>query len=160
MYPAMKQRGQSLIEVTIGIVVLCGVMIVLFDLAVLLYGVQSNERVCQNATRAAASGDPKEVQFRAQTAIDLATQHAGSAMVSPPQLVLPIAVKIDTYPQPEFDIAANKQVNPGGPVEGTVTVTTQVTIRPLVIYRLYGAGPNLVFKARRTFPICYVVPGS
>jgi hypothetical protein len=52
-----RRNGQSLIEVTVGIVIFVPIFLVLFDLSVILFAVQQNESVCRNAVQIICGSD-------------------------------------------------------------------------------------------------------
>lgn len=152
--------GQSLIEVTAGLIVLVPVVIVLIDLSVILLGVQTNDANCRNAARAAAEGDPAEASFRAQAVMNRSNLQANQPLISGSRLILPVEVKISSRPLTEPDIATGKQMNTGGPVTGTATVTTEVEIRPFIVHMMYGGKSPLKFTSRQSFPMSYVAPAN
>lgn len=152
--------GQSLIEVTVGIIVLVPVVICLIDLAVILLGVQTNDANCRNAARAAASGDPSEATFRAQTVMARSSMQANPPLISGSKLSTTVDVKVISQPITEPDIATGKQISPGGPITGTATVTSEVQIRPFVVHMVYGGKLPLTFTSKQSFPISYVAPAK
>jgi hypothetical protein len=48
----------------------------------------------------------------------------------------------------------------GGPVSGTVTVTTEVDIRPFIVYLVYTGSSPLHFQSVQTYPFTYTVPNQ
>jgi hypothetical protein len=56
------------------------------------------------------------------------------------------------------DIAALKPY--GGPVNGTVTVVTQVDVKPFVVHLIYAGGPAIVFRSSQAYPFTFVVPNT
>jgi Flp pilus assembly protein TadG len=152
-----RNSGQSLIEVTVGIIVLVMVALVLIDLAVILFGVQLNDANCRNAAGAAAEGNPAEAASRAATVIDHANARANAPIISHFHLVLPVETKIVNQPKSQIDVTSGTQVNPGGAVTGTVGVTTEVEVRPFLVHYLVGGKSPLTFKAHQSAPINYVV---
>jgi hypothetical protein len=155
---AKKPAGQSLIEVTVGIVVLIPAILVLLDLAMILYGVQLNESTCRNAVRAAASGDPEESKYRAQAVIDRVNERTYGHLVSEYKLVMPVETKIVNQPAMEKDPDSGRPVCTGGPITGFIGITTEVEIKPFIVHLVYGGQSPLKFRARQTFPISYIVP--
>lgn len=154
---AIRQtKASSFIELCTGIAIIVPVIIVLFDCAILIMGVEANDSNCRMAARAAAAGPPEEAQIRAATVIG--DKNSAIGMVSNSQLVDPVAVEVLSQPESEKDIAKEKEFCLGGPVIGSTTVTTQVQIRPFLVHKLYGGISPLTFKATHTFPISYIVP--
>lgn len=154
----MKERGQSLIEVASGLVVLMPVLMLLIDLAVIMYGVQLNNSACHNAVQAAASGPPAEAYYRARAVIDLVNSRNAGTLVSNFAIKGSVEPKIESAPASYLDPFTGKMVNPGGLVVGTATVTTTVEIRPFVIYHIYGGKLPLIFTSSQSFPLRYVMP--
>lgn len=155
-----RKSGQSLIEVTIGIAVLVPVTLILVDLSVVLWGVQANVLTCRSAARSAASGDPEAATERAQVVIDRVDGRGPATMVSNSVLALPVEVNVVSKPMPQRDPSTEKEVNPGGPVNGSVTVTTEVEIRPFLLHSFFAKSKALTFMAKQTCPITYVMSPS
>lgn len=156
----MRRSGQSLIEVTAGLVVLVPVLLVLVDLAVIMYGVQLNDTACHNAAQAAAAGEPAEAQYRVQTVLNQVNSRTAGELVSHFALDAPVEFKIEAAPIPYRDPMTGMTVNPGGVITGTATVITTVEVRPFIVYRVYGGRLPLKFSCRQCIPIRYVVPMS
>jgi hypothetical protein len=154
-----NRSAQSIIEVTVGIVVLVPVALVLLDLAVILYGVQLNDSACRNAVQAAASGDPTHAMPRAQAVLDR-TNARTSGMVSNFHLVAPIDTVIVSEPVGEMDDVSGRPTPGAGPVVGTMSATTEVDIKPFAVHGIYGGKSPLKFQCTQTFPISYVRPPS
>jgi hypothetical protein len=157
MNNTMRKTGQSLIEVLVGITVLIPVALLMLDLTMIVWAVQSNDVLCRSAARAAANGNPAQATSRAQTVIDRARAGSLGRMISNFLLVSPVETKITGSPKSEIDVALEKQVNPGGPVSGSTTVTTEVEVKPFMVHMFYGK-TSLRFRAQQTFPISYVMP--
>jgi hypothetical protein len=145
------KRGSSFIELATGLLVIIPIVLVIFDLCVIVMGVQINDSTCREAARVAASGNPLQAQSRAQTIIDRANSRA-SGMVS--NFVLANFTSTVTAQ----DVAALGTY--GGPVKGTVTVETDVSIRPLVVELVYTGKSPLHFRSQQSFPFTYVVPNT
>jgi hypothetical protein len=155
--PVVNNRGQSLIEVTIGIVVLVPVLLFLTDFIFVLWGVQANDLVCRDAARAAAFGDPVDATARAQAVVE-STADRQSLLVSPSILIPPVDVQVSHEPVVQFDPISHREFSPGGPVTGTVTAVTEIEIRPFVM-RIFTANTRkLTFRSHQKFPITYVSP--
>ncbi|HEY9711973.1 MAG TPA: hypothetical protein V6C72_00810 [Chroococcales cyanobacterium] len=145
-----KGRGQSIVELCVGIIVLIPIVLVVFDLAVIVIGVQINDSTCREAARIAASGQPTAVDAnqRAQAVIDRANNRS-KGMLSNFKLVSVTLNNINGA-----QLAQAQQY--GGAVSGTVTVQTQVQIRPFVVSYVYNGSGPMVFGAKQTFPFTYV----
>lgn len=145
-----NNRGQSIIELVCGLIILVPLTLVLFDLAAIVLCVQTNDSTCRDAARAAASGPPDtSMQSRAQAVVARANNRTGGVMVSNYKLINvnssagTISNVIQTY---------------GGAVSGTVTVTTSVDVRPFIVSIVYSGGQPLTFQSKQTFPFTYVYP--
>jgi hypothetical protein len=156
----MSKSGQSLIEVTVGLVIFVPVLLVLIDLSTIFLGVQANDNTCRNAVQAAASGDPAQATARAMTVVTRSNQRGSGPIVSHFNLVQPVEVQITNRPATEFDPLSEKQKNTGGAVTGTATVTTEVDIKPFVVQVVYGGKSPLKFRARKSFPISFIQPAG
>jgi len=146
-----KRKGQSLIELAVGLMALIPIVLVIFDLAVIVIGVQINDSTCREAARVAASGDPTDAQARAAAVVARANQRA-QGMLS--NFVL---VNVNNT----VTAAQMQALQPyGGPVQGTVTVQTEVDIRPFVVQFAYSGKSPLTFLSQQSFPFTYVVPNN
>ena len=123
-----------------------------------MWGVESNDAICLKAAHAAACGSPDEPAQRAQTIIDNAGTHSNKAVVSSSHLILPPTVHVTSQPVPQFDPVSGKVVNPGGTVSGTVSVVTEVEVRPFILRKFFQSGHRFTFQSKHTIPITYVVP--
>lgn len=148
---ARKIYGQSAVELCAGLIVLVPVILVLFDLAVIVLGVQLNDATCREAARVAALGDPTTCKERALAVINHANNQ-GSSLLSNFQLI-----KCNSTVTAE-QIASMKPF--GGAVAGTVSITTQVDIKPFVVYLVFTGTSPLHFQSVQTYPFTYTVPNS
>jgi hypothetical protein len=147
----LRKSGQSTVELVCGLFIIVPLVLVLFDLAVIVIGVQVNDQTCRQAARAAASGDPASAQQRAQAVVARANQQ-GSSMLSNFTLTTPLVFN------PASAIADAAALVPyGGTVSGTVTVDTVVDIRPFIVPYVYNGGAPLRFRSSQTFPFTHVV---
>lgn len=156
-YRSARSRGQSTVELCAGLIILVPLVLVLFDLAVIVIGVQVNDQTCRQAARAASSGDPATARQRADAIIARANQQ-GSSMLSNftlDQFIFnPGTVLTDT------DALRASNGGFGGTVSGTITVETTVEIRPFIVPQVYSGGAPLTFRASQTFPFTYLVPNE
>jgi len=146
-----RRKGQSIVELAVGLMALIPIVLVIFDLAVIVIGVQVNDSTCREAARVAASGDPNDAQARAAAVVARANQRA-SGMLS--NFVL---VNVNNTVTAQQMLALQPY---GGPVQGTVTVQTEVDIRPFVVQYAYAGKSPLTFRSQQSFPFTYVVPNK
>jgi Flp pilus assembly protein TadG len=149
----MRQRGQSLVELGAGLLVIIPMILVILDMAVLVIAVQTNDNACREAARIAASGDPSSATIRAESVVARANTTA-HGIVSNFRLV-----KVDLAPPGVVGQVAALQPY-GGTITGTVTVSTEVDVRPFVVQWVYSGGAPLTFLSRQSFPFTYVVPNT
>ena len=147
----LRNRGQSLVELVVGIAVLIPIMLVIFDLAVIVIAVQMNDSTCREAARVAASGSPSDVQQRALAIVSRANVRA-SAMMSNFTLVS----YSNTAPTNYMSTIGQF----GGPINGTVTIQTQVDVKPFIVQWAYAGVSPLKFRSQQTFPFTYVMPNT
>ncbi|CAN5590230.1 hypothetical protein BH11CYA1_BH11CYA1_40450 [soil metagenome] len=152
-----RREGASLVEVTVGSVVLFFVVIILVDLGLLIYGVSLNDAVCRDAARKSASGNPINAEQRALLFVDQMNSR-NSGFVSHFRLVPPVKAEITSQPKLRRNPENDQLVNPGGLVTGSVTVTTEVEIKPLALQFVLGRNSPLRFQSKQSFPISYVQP--
>lgn len=147
------RRGQSLVELCVGLLVLVPIILIFFDLAVIVIGVQVNDQTCKQAARAASSGDPASASQRAQAIVARANQQ-GSSMLSNFSLTGVIF-------NPATVVADAAALVPyGGTISGTVTVNTTVDIRPFLVPYVYSGGAPLTFRSSQAYPFTFVVPNT
>lgn len=144
-------HGSSLIELVLGLIALIPVVLVIFDLSVIAIAVQVNDSTCREAARAAATGNPLDAQTRAQTIINRANTNQ-SMLCSNFMLVSALST---VTPQ---DIAALGTF--GGPVTGTVTVKTDVQVRPFIVQYAFTGKSPLHFQSQQSFPFTFQVPNT
>ncbi|HNA74249.1 MAG TPA: hypothetical protein PKW73_12970, partial [Candidatus Obscuribacter sp.] len=113
-----------------GLIILVPIVLVLFDLAVIVLGVQINDSTCREAARVASIGDPTDCDKRARAVVARANAQ-GSSMLSNFQMFS------CTSTVTPAQVNAMK-LNFGGPVSGTVTVVTRVDIHPFVVHYAYS----------------------
>lgn len=151
---AKRKYGQSSVELVAGLFILVPIVLVLFDLAVIVIGVQVNDQTCRQAARAAASGAPDTAEQRAEAIVTRANSQ-GSSMLSNFTLIKPLIFNPTDVIQQADDLDPY-----GGTVTGTVTVQTEVQVTPFIVPYVYSGGAPLVFRSSQTFPFTYVVPNS
>jgi hypothetical protein len=156
--PQARTTGQSLIELVVGLLALIPIVLAILDLAVIVIAVQMNDSTCREAARVAASGPPdtQDIQQRSGAIIARANQR-GIGMMSNFQLISATSTASSSYlngPQ------INNGQTFGGPVNGTVTVVTEVDVRPFIVQWCYSGVTPLRFRSSQTFPITYVIPNT
>jgi hypothetical protein len=131
--------------------VLVPIILVLFDLSVIVLGVQLNDATCREAARVAALGDPSTCSTRAQAVINRANNQ-GSSMLSNFQMLSCNST---------ITAAQIASMQPfGGPLSGQVSVTTEVDIKPFVVHLVYTGSSPLHFQSVQIYPYTYTVPNS
>lgn len=145
-----KKRGQSIIELAVGLMALIPIILVVFDLAIIVIGVQINDSTCREAARVAASGAPADVDARAKAVVARANQRS--------QGMLSNFVLISDKANVVSDLTTLQKY--GGPVQGTVVVETEVDIKPFVVQFAYNGQSPLKFRSRQSFPFTYVFPNQ
>lgn len=160
-YSASRQTSaQSLVEVTVGVVVLIVVVIFLIDLALLIYAVSLNDMVCRDAAQQAASGDPSDAEARALTSIENRKRRQADSFRSAFRLIPPVKAEITGQPGVRIDAQTDEPKQLGGMVTGTVSVTTEVETQPFVVHLVLGKKPPLSFRSTAVVPIKFVRPAQ
>ncbi len=154
---ARQSAAVSLVEATIGVVVIVLVAIILVDLSMLLYAVALNDSVCRDAARKAAAGDPANAEQRAQTVVDQARQNGKALNI---RLVSPVETEVVSQPRLRRDPETDALINPGGLVTGTVILTTEMEMTPLALHFFLIQQPPLKFRSKQSSPISYVIPAN
>jgi hypothetical protein len=150
-----RKRGQSIIELAVGLMALIPIVLVVFDLAVIVIGVQINDSTCREAARVAASGNPVDANARAAAVVARANQRATGMLSNFVLVSVTNTADMAALTDPNSNI--NKY---GGPVQGTVTVQTEVDIKPFVVQYAYNGKSPLKFRSQQSFPFTYVVPNT
>src|SRR5262249_36644558 len=145
--------GEGIIELAVGLIVLLPVLLMIFDLVVVAITVQINDSTAREAARVASQGDPKQATQRAQAIVARANKQV-SGLMSNFQLV-----SVTFNPA---DILAQEDAmgTYGGLLKGSVTVETQVDVRPFVVQYAYGGKSPIQFHSKQTFPLSYAVPNT
>jgi Flp pilus assembly protein TadG len=146
-----RKRGQSLVELVVGIAVLIPVMLLIFDLAVIVIAVQMNDSTCREAARVAASGSPSDVQQRANAIISRANVRATGMMSN-----FTLVSYSNTAPANYMSTIGQF----GGPINGTVTIQTEVDVKPFIVQWAYNGISPLKFRSQQSFPFTYVMPNT
>jgi hypothetical protein len=154
-----RKSGHSLLEACFGLIVIYGIGVVIVDLAMGIYAVSLNDSTCRNAASFAAAGDPKQADRRVSLIIDQSTNKFGE-LITAPTVVQPLDIKITSQPVNRRDPDTDKLINPGGLVTGTVTVKTQIEVRPFAVDMLLRQYKVLTFQSCHSSPIHYVMPPS
>lgn len=160
-----RKRGQSIIELCVGLTVLVPIVLLVFDLAVIVMAVQINDSTCREAARVAASGNLGDLSINSLATSDLYKRANAVVLRANTQsagILSNFALFALTTNPPEASIKATilSLGNTGGPVTGTVSVTTTVEVRPFLVKYAYNGGAPLVFQSRQSFPFTYVVPNT
>ncbi|MDR3615095.1 MAG: hypothetical protein P4L53_16160 [Candidatus Obscuribacterales bacterium] len=143
-----RGSGSSFVELAIGMSALVPIAIALIDLCVMIVGVQTNDAVCRESARVAGKADPRDAQTLVGSIVDQANLRA------PYRSTFKVLAVQSTIG--ERDIKALQPV--GGPVSGTMTVETEVGIQTNMVHMFYGGKSPMIFHAKQTFPITYIVP--
>jgi hypothetical protein len=149
----MRKRGQSLIELGMGLMIFIPIVLLLIDLAFLVIATQTNSNTCREAARIAASGDPASARQRVMSVLERANKTNGGMLDNFRMTALDISPS-DIASQ----IIALKPY--GGTISGTVTVSCDVDVHPFIVQWAYSGGKPITFRATQSFPFTYVVPNT
>jgi len=144
-----RAKGQSIIEFAIATTVLIPVGFLFIDAIMIACAVQVNDRTCSEAARLASAGDPaltfaRAQQIVAQTVIEKHSPYALRLIAAETTVKDSQLAALSPY---------------GGQVSGTVKVTTEIAIKPLVLSWLTGSRlDQLRFQTNQSFPCTYMVP--
>lgn len=148
MSASISNKGQGIVELVAGIIVVVPIVLLLVDLGSLVIGVTSGDNVCREAARLASIGDPSQVQQRAQQVINEANASKGGIIVN------------YTLNQAA---AQNVQIPPaasGGVVQGNVSVDSSITVAPPFILKAMAGNGSFVFSSHQSFPITFTIKQS
>jgi Flp pilus assembly protein TadG len=145
-----SKKGNVSIEFIIGLAVLIPVIFIGTDLAAVVVGAQFNDATCDEAARVAAAGPPSQASSRAGIVISRAAVVNSSFGSSLTMIGSPtVNISGPTAAQ----LAAS-----GGPVIGTVSVTTQVLVKTAFLSLLLGQN-YITLTSTRLEPFTYSYPG-
>jgi len=138
-----------MIEMCAGLIILLPVIFTVFDLAVIVMALQTNDSACREAARLAATGDPLLANDRASAAVARANENNS-------QLANNFSLVSCILSVPKAQLTALSAS--GGQANGSVTVITQVDIYPFIVHWAYGGVKPLQFGSQETFPFSYTYP--
>jgi len=138
-----------MIELCVGLIVLLPVIFTVFDLAVIVIALSTNDSACREAARLAATGDPLLARKRADAAVARANENNS-------QLANNFAVVSCVLTVPNAQLVSLAAT--GGQAVGSVTVTTQVDIYPFIVHWAYAGIKPLTFASQETYPFSYTYP--
>ena len=145
-----RKKGQSLIEFVMATTLVIPVLLLFIDSFLMFYGMQLNQSICTEAVRSAACGDPRYVLLRAFRIVSNApVNKQGTFKMS--------LVAAGTSVR-KSDLESLEPY--GGPVSGTVDVTTAVEVRPLLLGWFLGNHKSLRLQTSEEMPCMYVVPNA
>jgi Flp pilus assembly protein TadG len=142
-------NGASMIEMCVGLIVLLPVIFTVFDLAVIILALGTNDSACREAARLASTGDPLLASQRAGAAVARANEN-NSKLANNFALVSCVL----TIPNAQLTALAAA----GGQANGSVTVITQVDIYPFIVHWAYAGIKPLTFASQETYPFSYTYP--
>ena len=157
-----RSNGQSLLELSVGLTVAVPIMLLLIDCAMIALGAGTNDAVCRDAARAAASGPPGQLIASANRTVPGAeppNQRAVAVIKRVYQSNLPMKLR-ETVNVVESVNGPVPAAPLGGPVSGKVAVQTTVDIYPPFLVGAYLGAGGLEFKSRHSYPYTYVVPNT
>ncbi len=153
------QRAQSMAELAAGLAVAFPVLLCVIDLGYIAMGASSNDSVCREAAAAAASGPPSTT-----TAPSTHTLNAGQSgydlAVSVIKVHQPTKLPAQVSEQPTVSEQLNDVPPPeqGGSVDGEISVTTTVLIKPPFLLGAYFGSNGVTLSSKHVAPFTYVVP--
>jgi hypothetical protein len=126
------------------------IVLLFIDSFFILYALQLNDMACMESARLAASGDPRLAFVRAEQVVD------GSIAHNHGPFSLQLLEARSTVDNSELAGLALY----GGLVSGEIDVTTEITVRPLVLQWFLGGEKCLRFQATHELPCTYVLPSA
>jgi hypothetical protein len=146
----VNSKGSLSVELVAGLVVVVFIALCIIDLTGLACAAQYNFVVCTEAAQVAASGPPDQADLRASAVVNRSGGTNNSLVVW--KLVMP--------QPPQVSLAGstiNQLEQSGGPVVGTVIVSTKIDVNMRVLGPLLGQD-TVTLVANRTFPFTYCYP--
>lgn len=145
-----RLAGQSFVELCVGLICLIPIILVLIDLAIIVIAQQLNDTLCRDAARIAAGGAPELIATRAQRVLDEGFK-GGEGYITSITLVS-AAANIPAGGDPGITSIY------GGPIQGTVSVETDMLVKiPASVPPL----PQTVnLHSKNVFPITFNRPNT
>ena len=151
MVPGRNQQAVTLLEMLMGLMVAVPLVLLFIDLILITMAVQVNDAAAVECVRIAASGDPNSAALRVNTIMARINKNTGG-------FVSGLTLGSLTF-TPSTLLATEATMIPnGGTVQGSVTVVTKVTVKPMMV-SAFSNGP-LVFSSSQSCPVTYVVPNT
>jgi len=143
--------GSAIIEFSAALLIVVPMILFFFDGAIIYVSSAINWNNCCEAARAAASGPPSAILA------DEPKKRAESVLAQRG----PFAFQSSSTCQVSESITAPVPTAPlGGPVLGTVTVRTTVTIHPPFVLSLFSQKEGVTLRTEETLPFRYIVASS
>ena len=122
-----RQNGLHLIELSVGMMVLIPIVLYGIDIACIYFAGSYNSSLCRDACRAAAAGPPTIYC----TSNPMLAPNARAKRVIAGRFDPHSIIRVSATPVLTETIRDPKPIAPwGGPVQGEVTVQTEVTVNP------------------------------
>jgi hypothetical protein len=145
-----RRKGQYLVEFTVVSAAFVPIFMLFADSYSIFSALHLNETACRNAARIAASGEPRLVLARAyQTVEDASANLNGETSIT-------LVSAGTTVSKPQLD----KLCPFGGQTMGTVTVTTAVKTKLLLLGWFLGPQRELRLLKTIAVPSTYIVPNA
>jgi len=142
------KRGFSLIEFVLSTIVVIPVTLIIIDFFLIICAIHLNDTECKEAARLASNGDPRLTFARADRGV------SPISMNDRCPLSLRLVAARTTITQSQLEALEPY----GGQVSGAVDVTTEASVRPLILHLFLGGKTILSFRAHQEIPSTYVMP--
>jgi len=143
------QKGSSLVEVIVLMVLVLAVFSIASDLFWILIGFSTNNNLCARASRAASQGAPDRLKrgepYRRVMSVISESQNSTGPLEMSRDVSISEQLK-EPLPDPVF----------GGPVNGEVNVTTTMRIHPPFLLSRFFGPQGLALRASKTYPFSYM----
>lgn len=167
-----SSRGQSIVELLAGLIVLIPVILFLVDLVVIYTAIQLNDSTARDAARAAStgrpavhppSGNPETSLARARAVVDRVYQGGPTAASGNKGYVTgPIMEDLGSVDgEGQLNTGPRNVTVPGqfgGQYGGSYRVTTRVVVS--LPASIPGLPPTVTFRSRQEFPITFTEGNS
>lgn len=146
-------------ELAAGIAVAIPVFLAVIDLGFIAMGASTNDSVCREAAEAAASGPPSTMTAPSSHALSQG-QSGYDLAVSVIKVHQPtkLPAKVSEQPVVSEQLVDVPPPEQGGSIDGDVSVTTTVVIRPPFLVGAYFGPGGVSLSSKHVVPITYVIP--
>ena len=148
-------NGQSITELVVSIIIIIPVVLFLFDLAIMIIAVQTNDHIAKNAARVASQSDPLSAKLKAQTLISQARHNIQPFIKSLTMTNYSTNLTSQDILNWQNNGGLVLHVSTTNTVPGIVSITTQIKVQGFIIPWFIASGQNMSFNSTHQYPFSF-----